>query len=50
MPLTKDRRLRDQLNNDYTKLLSKAATGIANLEPEVVDQEFVPEVIRVRSE
>lgn len=50
MPLTKDRRLRDQLNSDYTKLLSKAATGIANLEPEVVDQEFVPDVIRVRSE
>lgn len=50
MPLAKDRRLRDQLNADYTKLLSKVTTSMANLEPEVVDHEFVPDVIRVRSE
>ena len=50
MVLTKDRRLRMDLENSYTRLASKVSTSYANLEPEVVDHDFVPDVIRVRSE
>lgn len=50
MVISKDRRLRLDLENSYTRLLSKTTTSYANLEPEVVDHEFIPDVIRVRSE
>lgn len=49
MALTKDRRLKDSINAEYYRRLSKVQTSYANLEPEVLDNDFIPEAIQVRS-
>ena len=50
MAVAKDRRLKQQLASEYERMKSSVTTAMANLEPEVVDNEFIPDVIRVRSE
>ena len=50
MPLTKDKQLMQYLEKEYARLLSKVKTQMANLEPELVDVEFTPQTISVRSE
>jgi hypothetical protein len=49
MVLTKNSGLLGQLRKDYRMDLSEAKTIAANLEPELIDIEFVPETILVRS-
>jgi hypothetical protein len=49
MPLTKNARLRQALVQEYKTEASAVKTRMANLEPEVIDTEFTPEVISVRS-
>lgn len=50
LPLTKDKSLYKEHKNEYIRALSAAKTIAANLEPEVVDQDEVPELIQVRFE
>jgi hypothetical protein len=49
MPLTKDKVLKRDLETTYTRELSKTITRMANMEPELIDPEFIPETISVRS-
>jgi len=46
MTLTKDAKLKSFLGQEYKMELSKVKTSAANLEPEIVDVEFVPETIQ----
>lgn len=50
MVLTKDKQLYDMHSKKYPTDLSSAKTIIANMEPELQDVEFTPEVIAVRSQ
>jgi len=50
MPIAKDAKLMQVLINMYDKKLSKVKTLVANSEPEVIDVDFVPEAIAVRSQ
>jgi len=50
MSLAKDAKLHQYLSKEYDKRLSAARTSAANAEPEVIDIEFTPEVISVRSQ
>lgn len=47
--ITKDKNLLTKLEQTYARDLSKIKTSYANMEPELLDIEFVPEVISVRS-
>lgn len=49
MELTKDVRLWLELKKTYVTEASEVKTRIANVEPEVVDVDFTPELISVRS-
>lgn len=49
MPLTKDKALLQFLTKEYERVASKVKTRMANLEPELIDPEFTPELITVRS-
>lgn len=46
--ITKDKSLLKWLSDTYERRISAAKTSIANMEPEVIDTEFVPETIAVR--
>lgn len=48
MPLTKDLKLQNNLMNVYARELNKVKTSVANAEPEVIDQDFVPGDIQAR--
>lgn len=50
MPLTKDKKLFQYLRADYQRNKSAVITKFANLEPEVIDVDAVPELISVRSQ
>lgn len=50
MILTKDKQLYDMHSKKYPTDLSSAKTIVANMEPELQDVEFTPEVIAVRSQ
>lgn len=50
LPLTKDAKLQNNLLNLYRNELGKVKTLVINSEPEIIDLEFTPESIRVRSE
>jgi hypothetical protein len=50
MSLTKETKLHQYLSVQYDKTLSKVKTSVANGEPEVIDLDFVPETIAVRSQ
>jgi hypothetical protein len=50
MPLTKEISIHQYLSALFDKKLSAQKTIIANSEPEVVDLDFIPEAISVRSE
>lgn len=50
MNLTKDAKMLQFLKNNYDKELSKVKTRVANSEPEVIDIDFTPETISVRSQ
>lgn len=49
MPLTKDKVLKRELERAYKLEVSAVKTRMANMEPELIDVEFVPETISVRS-
>lgn len=49
MPLVKDPKLFKFLEDRYKSEASKAKTRVANLEPEIQDTDFIPELISVRS-
>lgn len=50
LPLTKDAKLQNNLLNLYRSELGKVKTLVINSEPEIIDLEFTPESVRVRSE
>jgi len=50
MVITKDKTLLKFISDTYKTKLSEVKTSVANAEPEMIDQEFVPEFISVRSE
>lgn len=50
LPIAKDAKLLQVHLNLYEKKLSSVKTLVANAEPEVIDTEFVPESISVRSQ
>ncbi len=50
MPLTKNEKLQASLRQEYRMRLNKVMTSAANAEPEVVNFDWTPETISVRSE
>ena len=48
MPLVKDAKLHQYLKSQYARDLSAAKTTTAQIEPEYIETEFVPELIQVR--
>lgn len=49
MPITKDIKLKQALDNHYKTELSRVKTSVANTEPDIIPIDFVPETILARS-